>query len=501
MDLRRASSYTGSLVVIVWLCLAGCAASPVGLTLTPTTTPSPGLSIEEYALEAEPQIEPLSFTPRDATQAGVLSKHRGERGARFPDWIYLNGELIARGDDQLKAREVVTTTERSEQGQQVVEPIAMAVDVFRQGELIYSIPLSPTGAIPPIWGLWAYADHWALEVAHVTLIKTPPNIIDSAEFGEVIQDGVAFNKYNGYEESFGFQLLNGKPFYFFKKQGRLGISYDGQEIDRGYTSIPHHGCCSASELNPQISENAVAFFAQRGEVWYYVEIGVFGNSPAPATTLPLVAPEAAGLRWRECGLDAGYDPRQAEKCFGQPVPNAFSADGEKTNFGTRYAADDLRLTIGAEVYETAHRAGSRPNQDCFALQHGAEKLYTLCGQFTSHSPNILLENIQGKVAWEFVDHTMGTIVYDGQDLRQVYDLDAAFRPYQLNGQLIFVGKKAGRYFVVYDGQKIEPDFDEISIAYCCEPVLWSVQFGQGRYVFWGHRDKQTYVVEISAAAH
>ncbi len=274
MNLRWMVYFVASLVVIICLGTSGCAPSATTSSPIPTTLP-PGLSIEEYALEAEPQLDPLSFTPRTTTQAEVLSKHRGKRGARSPGWVYHNGEWIAEGDDQLKAREVVTTTERSEQGQLVVEPVSMAVDVYRQGKLLYSIPLSPTGAIPPIWGLWAYADRWALEVAHVTLTRIPPNTIDSDEFGEVIQDGVALNEQNGYEESFGFQLLKGKPFYFFKKQGRIGISYDSQEIDLGYTRIPHHGCCSASELNPQSTENAVAFFAQRAGVWYYVEIGVF----------------------------------------------------------------------------------------------------------------------------------------------------------------------------------------------------------------------------------
>lgn len=220
-------------------------------------------------------MEPLSFTPRDATQAEVLSKHRGERGARYPDWAYANDELIARGDSQLKAREVFTTTEYIDQGQLVVEPVSMTVDVSRQGELLYSIALSPTGAIPARWGLWAYDDHWALEIAHVILTRISPHEIGSHESGEVIRDGVPLNQRHGYEESFGFQLMKGKPFYFFKKQGRLGISYAGQEIMLGYTQIPHHGCCSASALNPQSAENMVAFFAQRDGVWYYVEIGIF----------------------------------------------------------------------------------------------------------------------------------------------------------------------------------------------------------------------------------
>ncbi len=274
MDLCRVTCSRGILIVVTGLCLTSCAASQVEPAPTPTLLPS-GLTIEEYALEAEPQTDPRDFTPRDTTQAEVLSKHRGERGMYFPDWAYINGDRIARGDDRLKAREVDTGTQRLENGQPVYEPVAIAVDVLRQDKVIYSIPLSPTGATPSIWGLWAYGDHWAWEVAHVTLLRIPPDTLDGVEAGEVIQDGVALNQQKGYEESFGFQLLNGKPFYFFKRQGRLGISYEGQEIDLGYTHIPHHGCCSAGELNPQVSGKMMAFFARRSDVWYYVEIGVF----------------------------------------------------------------------------------------------------------------------------------------------------------------------------------------------------------------------------------
>jgi hypothetical protein len=69
--------------------------------------------------------------------------------------------------------------------------------------------------------------------------------------------------------------MQGKSFYFFNKQGHWGIIYDGQTLDLGYTNISHYGCCSASVLNPISAENIVAFFAQRGATWYYVEIGAF----------------------------------------------------------------------------------------------------------------------------------------------------------------------------------------------------------------------------------
>jgi len=93
--------------------------------------------------------------------------------------------------------------------------------------------------------------------------------------GDIIVDGVSLNQQKGYLETFGFQLMNGKPFFFFKKSGHIGISYNGKEISLEYTQIPHYWCCSGAVFNPEIAENMVSFFAQRNETWYYVGIGVF----------------------------------------------------------------------------------------------------------------------------------------------------------------------------------------------------------------------------------
>lgn len=93
--------------------------------------------------------------------------------------------------------------------------------------------------------------------------------------GQIIEDGESLNERYGYDETFGFQLLHGTPFYFFKKGSAIGAVYDRQEVQLGYNEVPHDGCCSPGELNPISAENMLAFFAQRDGRWYYVEIGVF----------------------------------------------------------------------------------------------------------------------------------------------------------------------------------------------------------------------------------
>ena len=64
-------------------------------------------------------------------------------------------------------------------------------------------------------------------------------------------------------------------FYFFEKDGQIGISFDDEILMLGFEEILHYGCCSAGMLNPIQAQNMVAFFAQREGTWYYVEIGVF----------------------------------------------------------------------------------------------------------------------------------------------------------------------------------------------------------------------------------
>lgn len=271
---RLITHRAGYILALICLCLSGCDFSTPASLQTSGTLP-PGLSVEEYALNDMPEVEPLTFEPATGTQPQVLSKRERERSRHFPDWSYLNGMLVSRGDSRLIASDKVTYIERAENGQQVSVPIASSVEVTRDGKLIYGSPLGAAGPIPSLWGLWAYADHWTLEVAHLTEKRSFDNNLDYDVRGEVIQDGIPLNRQHGYEESFGFQLIKGEPFYFFRKQGRLGISYADREIMLGYTQIPHDECCSASALNPKSAENMVAFFAQRDGVWYYVEIGVF----------------------------------------------------------------------------------------------------------------------------------------------------------------------------------------------------------------------------------
>lgn len=122
-------------------------------------------------------------------------------------------------------------------------------------------------------GPWSYGNHWAL-----VLLDAKGSTEQGWEpVDRLIQDGQNVNAINGYEQTFEFSVLGGRPFYFYQKEARIGISFNGQEISEGYDEIPHYGCCTPAILNPGRSMNMVWFFARRGAAWYYVEAYVSGH--------------------------------------------------------------------------------------------------------------------------------------------------------------------------------------------------------------------------------
>jgi hypothetical protein len=227
-------------------------------TQIPTMATPPKLSIEEYVLASRGSEG--DFIPVEGTLDEVLSKHQDERAKQLS--TNPPTDAITLGEDKLTATATISDDK-------------VTVQVFRNDEPIYTAAAGDATPISPLRGLWVSDSHWILEAAHIAKKTDTSNVTTYDILGEVIQDGVSMNEQYGYEETFGFQLIKGRPFYFFKKDGLIGISYNEEATSLEYTAIPHYGCCSAAAFNPRSAENMVAFFASRGEVEYYVEIGVF----------------------------------------------------------------------------------------------------------------------------------------------------------------------------------------------------------------------------------
>ncbi len=258
-------------------------------TLTPPATPAPtatasaasdekhlvlesGLQVEEFALTGAPQVEPLTLNLRSGGQPEVffLPSNRLSPPASEID---AGGRRIIKaslGAEQLSAVLFETSRTTNADGSVFLQE---AVQVVRGGQVVYTTQPADASPIDPLRGLWTYGDHWVLEYARVTnTIKD--NTIESYVTGQIIQDGELLNDSLGYQEAFGFQTFAGNPFYFFKRDGQIGVNYAGQETMLGYDDVPHYGCCSAAELNPRQYVTGVTFTAQRNGTYYYVVIGI-----------------------------------------------------------------------------------------------------------------------------------------------------------------------------------------------------------------------------------
>lgn len=236
-----------------------------------------GLSIDGYALIQPPHVEPLWFSPiSDYSQSEIMAIHEKDRKLLFPN-NRIEDEtgdsmIIRFSNHVLKTKNVYFTYPTPQPGSLGT----IAIEVLLDDKVIYTAD-GGKGNTPyyNLQGLWEYNDHWVLEHVYVTVTvdekgNTTDNII-----GQVVRDGVLLNKEYSYEEVFGFQLMKGKPFYFYKENGKIGISYEGQNFIMEFEEIPRYNCCSPAELNPRQSQNMVSFFARKGEIWYYVEIGVY----------------------------------------------------------------------------------------------------------------------------------------------------------------------------------------------------------------------------------
>ncbi len=222
------------------------------------TTPIPnetGLTIEENEVIGEPSLEPLAFTPVHGSQQEILERHADEKGGVYSFGMEISADS---GGHDYQANE-----SDDDQG-------GMVVTVSLDGEMIFEVDAGDISPINPLQSFWVNDGHWVLEIAYVDISSE-----DSFVVGKVYQDGVSLNEQYGYEEIFGYQLLAGKPFFFYKLDGQIRLSYDGETLPIWYDEVHHYKCCSGAMLNPVMGSNWVGFWGVRDGVTYYTEIGKY----------------------------------------------------------------------------------------------------------------------------------------------------------------------------------------------------------------------------------
>jgi hypothetical protein len=229
-------------------------------------TPTPGLTLEEYPLESPPDSDAGIFLPVGTSQEAVLAKHQDQR-----EQTVYNQTLLTPGSPYPSMASLGPGQSlEAALGVSADNPLMQTVELLQDDQILFNVDAGLPSPALPLQSLWSYGDHWVLEIVYAE---------EEIWEGRIYQDGQFLNDTLNYQEAFGFQLLAGKPFYFFQREDGLGYSYDGEETSLPYNEIPHYNCCSASTLNPIPAENMVAFYALTGDQWYYIELGDYSLEP------------------------------------------------------------------------------------------------------------------------------------------------------------------------------------------------------------------------------
>lgn len=226
---------------------------------------------------------------------------------------------------------------------------------------------------------------------------------------------------------------------------------------------------------------------------------IVDTSPIPVSGTPTIIAMQNGITWTECvapNLDYAHsapDFQFAADCFDREIPTWDEQD--KKNAGTWIGDNtidaDLQQVIGNDVYVVKQ---FHPNGCCdYEFLKNGNVDIKINAPLITFNPNQHLWNIGGKVVWELITDPP-TIFVDGDDFNQKYQWEGIFKPYSINDKLLYIAKKNGKYHIVYDGEVIGSEFDEIYIKYCCGTA--NVRYGSGQYWFWAKREGTYYVVAI-----
>ncbi len=376
---------------------------------------------------------------------------------------------------------------------------------FKLGdEEVLSVNCGAVSPVDPLRGMWVIGKDWYVEVAHVENEVTG-NVVTTKAAGEIFMNGVSLNEQYGYDETFGFQPLDDKPFYFFSKDGQIGINYAGETYQLGFESISHYACCSGAAFNPKAYLTMVTFFAQRNDVEYYVEMGLF--SAFDTTVMDL---SGAGLTVEAYWLEDGSWPDQEHiqsrptgSLPGWAMKRHESERKDLVHYEEAPLFQEKVLTavtninmIGdatVEVRLDDEVVLSVPAGD-FTYWAGMNAVY---GVWT-HGDHWYME--MAHVAYEtegniFKGITKGEIFRSGESLSQLFGYDETFGFQILAGEPFFFFNKEGEIGLNYAGEEVLLGFDEVARHYCCGFSIYNPAHYKNMVAFFASSEGKRYYVE------
>ena len=380
----------------------------------------------------------------------------------------------------------------------------MLVVVKLDDEEVLSIDCGDPGPVNNLRGTWVIGNDWYVEVAHTDNEDDDNNIASYAK-GEIFLNGVSLNEQYIYDESFGFQPLDDKPFYFFSKNEEIGIHYDGEVSMLGFDSVWHYACCSGAAFNPLSYLTMVTFFASKGETNYYVELGLFS-----AFDLEMLDLSGAGLTIEAFELQDGSWPDN-EHYNGRPVTSlpawVFKRHKAERKDIIPYQIDSQLfegkvLSTGTVIENTIATVEVRLDDELILRVPAGDISYSAAMDprqgLTTHQEYWYMEmehitgSVEGNNIWVTAN---GEIFRSGESLSELFSYDETFGFQVMAGEPFFFFRKGNEYGLNYADEEVMLGFDEIAHYYCCGFSVYNPSRYENMVAFFASKDGVRYYVE------
>lgn len=376
----------------------------------------------------------------------------------------------------------------------------MTVTFKLDDEEVLSVNCGTVSPVSNLRGMWVIGEDWYAEVAHTT----DPTVPNSPR-GEIFVNGVSLNEQYGYDETFGFQPLDDKPFYFFEKNGEIGINYAGESHQLGFESVSHYACCSGAAFNPKAYLTMVTFFAQGNGKNYYVELGLF--SAFDTTVMDLSGagltveaywledgswPDNEHIQSRPTGSLPGWvlkrhETERKDIVLYQEAPlfqGKVLTAGTNINFITDATVEvrlDDEVILSVPAGDLSHSAGMDAALGVWVL---GEHWYMEMAHVEYETDGNTTKGI-----------TLGEIFRSGESLSQLFDYDETFGFQILAGEPFYFFKKGDQIGLNYAGEEVMLGFDEVAHHYCCGFGVYNPWHYENMVAFFASREGKRYYVE------
>lgn len=145
------------------------------------------------------------------------------------------------------------------------------------------------------------------------------------------------------------------------------------------------------------------------------------------------------------------------------------------------------------------QAGTRPDRSRFDIyKNGIKQDPFFYGSTGADGPILESRMINGEPALTVRTPDVPTELILGDRLMTVdHTLSGARSPFEFDGKVGFVAERGESDFVMFDGERISRDFDEIRTVFCCATMPYPfVLHENGVLEFVGRRGESYYLVEV-----